>query len=454
VRPAGRKIVAAALAPVLLGLGLLAAAIVTRSPDAGARAVAAQTLLVAPAGPGDVTISYSGSSDVCNGEFSAGSFNDCSPHAVTPGLTVTLEAAPHAKEDSREYTFARWSAEECWETNPCKLVMPDGPMSVAAFFTPAEVRVDVDSTTDTPQVTGTVKVGGETIGTIDCRHNGDVGTCGGWYPFGAEVTLEAKGDGFRYWHRYCETAERVCKFIAGGYAWINAEWDDPHGDDIPEKIRSYVTVSIAGSGASGAVVTSSKSGIADESINCPGRCTAQFQFGEPVKLTAGGTAEVTGWGRACSATAKTCTIAAGSYNPVRVTFAAGAQTTTAQTTTAQTTTVRETTTVTTGATTRTVRTTTNSGTPLAQLAKVGFVARRRGTTLAATIYVARAAKGQALLLQRSKKLASWRLSLAKGRNNLRLNLARKPRKGWYVLRVRLADRDGNGVVLNRNVRAR
>ena len=50
-----------------------------------------------------------------------------------------------------------------------------------------------------------------------------------------------------------------------------------------------------------------------------------------------------------------------------------------------------------------------------------------------------------------KVVSSWPLKLAKGRHVVKLNLNRRPRAGWYVLRLRLADQDGNGAVLNRNV---
>jgi hypothetical protein len=59
-----------------------------------------------------------------------------------------------------------------------------------------------------------------------------------------------------------------------------------------------------------------------------------------------------------------------------------------------------------------------------------------------------------LLLQRKKTMARWKLSLAQGRRVVQLKLARRPRSGWYVLSFRLADRAGNGVVLNRNLRIR
>ena len=47
-----------------------------------------------------------------------------------------------------------------------------------------------------------------------------------------------------------------------------------------------------------------------------------------------------------------------------------------------------------------------------------------------------------------------KLSLAPGQRVLQLKLARRPPNGWYVLRMRLADRDGSGVVLTRNLRIR
>ena len=133
-------------------------------------------------------------------------------------------------------------------------------------------------------------------------------------------------------------------------------------------------------------------------------------------------------------------------------FAATTTTTTTTTTTA-TTTTSTTTTATTTTPTTTVTTTTKKP-PVAQLAKVGFVARRKGGTVAVTVSVRRPAKGRALLLQGKKTIGTWKLSLAPGRRVLQLKLARRPPNGWYVLRMRLADGDGNSVVLTRNVRIR
>ena len=66
-------------------------------------------------------------------------------------------------------------------------------------------------------------------------------------------------------------------------------------------------------------------------------------------------------------------------------------------------------------TTTTTTTTTTIEEPIPRLTKVGFTARGKGGTIAATLVVPREARGSVLLLQRKKTMARWKLSLAQGR---------------------------------------
>jgi hypothetical protein len=451
-----RRTVAAALLPVLLGLGFLASVLVTRAPAAGVRVLAdSQTLQVVPYGPGSVSISsknagvLAGCDDNGGG---AGNLNDCQ-QPIAVGDTVTLSAVKRPDEEGRTYSFSRWSNPDCWTQNPCVFVMPDEPVSIAPIFGPAEFHLNIRQSGSSALVTGTNDKG---LPNIDCGGGGDDHTvCSVWYPVGTAVTLTASGN-FTGWYRDCYGTDPTCTIITEGWTWVNATFDARGDDNIPDKVDAPLKVKV--SGASGGKVTSSKSPSTGEQIDCssPESCRALYKFGEPVTLTAAGNADLTSWGRACSGTPTTCRIAAGTYQRVDVTFAARAttttQTTTQQTTTRQTTTQSTTTTATgTNSSTTTRSTTTTSTTTLAFLTKVGVVTRKRGITINATVGVQRRATGRAILLRQKAVISSWPLKLAKGRHVVKLNLNRRPRAGWYVLRLRLADQDGNGAVLNRNV---
>jgi len=421
---------------VLFAAGLLAGVVVGRAPAAGARLGAVQKLQVLSPGPGDVVVSYPGKSDQCDGAFGAGQDSDCL-YDVEAGATVTLEAKPHDPDPTEggTYSFVRWNDGDCWTTNPCRFVMPSEPVSMVAIFSPAEVQIRIAGNVGSA-ISGPAPPGGKPI---DCQvsDNGG-GPCFGWFPVGTPITLKVEKGNFTAWHRYCEGSEKTCSFMTAGYAWINAEFDHLGGDDIPQKIDAPVKVKVSGGGT----VTSSKSPSTQQSINCPSSCSATFKFGEPVVLTAASGA-VANWGKACSGAPRTCAMSAGTYREVAVAFSAPPTTTTTTTTiTTTTTTITDT------------APTPTTPPPVAQLTKVGFTARGKGGTIAATLGVKRAAKGSAQLVQRAKTIARWKLSLGQGRRVVRLNLARRPRNGWYVLRFRLADRDGNGVVLSRNLRIR
>jgi hypothetical protein len=437
--------------PVLFGLGLLAGALLGRAPAAGAHGAAVQTLHVLSPGAGDVLVSYSGKQlDPCQGGSGAAQVGECDD-PVDSGVTVTIQAKEHDAEVvdgvTQKYSFVRWSDEACWTTNPCKFVMPSEPVTMVAIFSPAEVHLQISSKLAS-EITFTAPPGGKPIDCQTSANGGGTATadCSGFFPVGTPITLEVKKGNFTAWHRYCAGTDKTCSFVTAGSAWINAEFDQAKGDNIPQKIDVPVKVQVTGSGT----VTSSHSQYTDDALNCPSSCTAAFKFGEPVVFTAA-SGEVANWGKACSGAPKTCAIAAGTYRSVNVAFAAPPTTTTITTTTT-TTAAATTTTATTSA--QPVTTTTVKRPPVVQLTKVAFIARGKGGTIAATIDARRAAKGQVLLLQRTKTIARWKLSLAQGRHLVKLRVAQRPRSGSYVVSVRLADRDGNSVVLNRKVAVR
>ena len=134
-------------------------------------------------------------------------------------------------------------------------------------------------------------------------------------------------------------------------------------------------------------------------------------------------------------------MAAGTHREVSVAFEAAPTTTTPTTTTPTTTTPTHT------------QRRRPSRPPIPRLTKVGFTARGKGGTIAATLVVPREARGSVLLLQRKKTMARWKLSLAQGRRRP-AEAGAPPAKRLVRTALPPADRDGNGVVLNRNLRIR
>jgi hypothetical protein len=264
------------------------------------------------------------------------------------------------------------------------------------------------------------------------------GPCFGWFPVGTPITLKVESGNFTAWHRYCEGNDKTCTFVTAGHAWINAEFDHLGGDGIPQKIPAPLEVKVSGDGT----VTSSKSPDTGQSLSCPSNCTAMFKYGEPVVLTAAN-GTVTDWGKTCSGAPKTCSLAAGTYREVTVAFSAAPKTTTTAPTNPTSTTAPIPT-----------MTQPTPKKPVAKLKKVGFAARGKAGTISATLGVRRAATGRALLLRRKKTIAKWKLSLEPGRRVVRLKLAHRPQNGWYVLRFRLADREGSGVALSHSLHIR
>jgi len=414
--------------------------------------------VVVPAGPGTVKVTPAGGG---NPQCSDGGLLTpiaCS-YSFTPGSTVTLEAAPRPTDPNGPYSFVRWSDEDCGTANPCALVVPDdpAPFTIAAFFSPAELRVKV--TNNQPGqgngvITGTGPPGGPAI---NCGRVQGTQVCGGWYPFGSQVTLTVASGAFTGWHRNCDGLSSTCTLTTAGYAWINPEFDG-NGEDgsLPQKVSSFVKVAVGG--ATGGAVTSSKSPGTGEAIACPGTCIARFYFGEPVQLTAAGAAVLSSWGQACQGAGSTCSFAAGTYSPVKATFSAAPSTSTQATTSNATTTVQSTTSVTaTSTSSTTTSSTTTTGQPnpkkLAQATRFTTVLHGRRLIVALTLQLSRRAGGRASLVRGKVRVATRRLALAPGKRVVQFRV-RHARSGQYLLRVALADAEGRGVVLDRRFRIR
>ena len=138
----------------------------------------------------------------------------------------------------------------------------------------------------------------------DCRS-----TCGMTVPRGTSFHTEAAPDpGARFsgWSGAC-TGTGACDFVAAGDVTVGAAFAD-----IPAAQRVKLSVDVSGSGR----VTSTPAAIA-----CPGTCSAAFDVGSAVQLTA--TADsgfaFAGWSGACSGSGA-CAFSIGKDETVRVTF--------------------------------------------------------------------------------------------------------------------------------------
>lgn len=462
MRVTTRQLGTITLALTLLGAGVVAGVGIGGFPGSTDHAAAApaqgarQTLQIIPAGPGIVKYTPTGQnpsfdcdtggpSQVAQGNNAF--FVVHCQQTYEPNQTVTLEAIPRPTEpqdEGRVYSFAGWSAEECAGQNPCRLVMPDGPLTISAIFSPAEFGIVVkDSDTGNASVTATANPAGKAL---TCTKEATP-ACRGWYAVGTELTITANpGSGkFNSWHRNCEGTDRRCVVTTAGYGWASAEFNDAGAANIPDRIPARVNVVVGG--ASGGKVVSSRSPNFGDAVDCPPTCNARFYLGEPVTLTASGTAQLSTWGAACAGAASSCRIYAGVRNPVRATFQA-TQVTTTQPTTTQATTTQVTT------TTTTITGTTTDRTAAARLVRVAVGSQRGRRTVVATLRLERRFVGRMVLVRGTRSLASKGFQLRAGSHRLKLLLPRGVRPGWTSLRITLRDARGDVVTLRRAVRLR
>ncbi|MBI3802256.1 MAG: hypothetical protein HY282_00650 [Nitrospirae bacterium] len=206
------------------------------------------------------------------------------------GANVTLTATPSANSD-----FTGWSG-ACTGTGPCTVTM-DAARSVTATFTLKTFSLSVAKTGS-----GTGTVASSPAG-INCG-----ATCSASYNSGTSVTLTATADAnslFTGWSGAC-SGTGSCVVTIDGAKSVTATFT----------LRTFsMTVSKAGAGTG--TVTSSPGGI-----DCGGTCSASFNSGASVTLTASPASDstFTGWSGACSGTGN-CVITVDAAKSVTATFA-------------------------------------------------------------------------------------------------------------------------------------
>lgn len=239
----------------------------------------AVTVAITGNGLGDVTSSPPGIS--CPGSCSA---------TVNHGTTVTLDATPQAGS-----TFVGWSG-ACSGTGPCVLTVT-GDVAVTAAFALDQSLV--------------VTKAGNGAGTVISSPAGiDCGTtCTATYPPSTSVTLNAVADAgstFVGWSGGGCSGTGLCTVLMTAPTSVSATFT----------LNQY-TLTVSKAGAGTGTVTSAPAGI-----NCGATCSALFDYGTTVVLTATPAAgsAFAGWsGGGCSGTGS-CTVSMTAASTVSATF--------------------------------------------------------------------------------------------------------------------------------------
>jgi hypothetical protein len=242
-------------------------------------------LTVAMAGNGTGTVGSQPAGITCPGDC-----GETYPH----GTVVSLTAAP-----SESSNFAGWSG-ACSGTGSCTVMM-DQAKNVEATFT---IKTDL-----TVRVLGT---GSHYVTSfpsgINCFTSGS-GVCSLTYAHGTSVTLFSSpanpGLMFGGWSGAC-TGTGGCTVLMDQIRNVDANY----------VTRTYA-LSISRSGSGGGTVTSTPAGI-----NCGSTCSANFDQGQMVTLTAlenfGST--FMGWSGYCSGTSTTCSLTMSAARNVNAEF--------------------------------------------------------------------------------------------------------------------------------------
>ncbi len=221
----------------------------------------------------------------CSAEFNTGS-----------KVTLTAKAASGSR-------FVGWSGACSGSTSPCSVDMT-AAQAVTATFTRVYTLTAIKR--GTAAGTGTVT---STPAGIDCGSD-----CSERHDHGTSVTLNAvAGPDTRFtgWSGACTGTLPTCTLEVTAARTAYATFHTLQ--------RLSVTVETL-SGTAGGTVTSSPAGI-----SCGSDCSADFNTGSAVKLTAkvaAGSVFV-GWGGACSGTASTCTVSMASAQSVTARFNVG-----------------------------------------------------------------------------------------------------------------------------------
>lgn len=193
------------------------------------------------------------------------------------GAVVVLHAAPNPN-----FSFQQWTGACIGAAPTCKV----------ALTRSARVQASFERASGTLNLTvgGPGDVVSDPAG-INC--GATASQCTGTFEAGSTIRLTPGASGvFTSWGGACGGAPvDACQLLVGGE--LNALAAFGHSAPEPDQPSLNVT-------AQGVTVTSSPPGI-----SCPDQCTANFESGTPVTLTA---AAPVSWGQACAGALLSCTL--------------------------------------------------------------------------------------------------------------------------------------------------
>ncbi|MGI9113159.1 MAG: InlB B-repeat-containing protein [Gaiellaceae bacterium] len=293
----------------MTGAALAGLVLVTLAAGSGARAAAIVELQVAPRGPGSVSAAPAGV-DLDNGNIAVtapcneSDGADSCRWGYERGTTVTLSARA---ESGR--SFVGWSDPDCPGTGSCSVTLDADTTSLVAVFSPLKLAVRYSGDGD-----------GGTV-TIDRSANtcteGGADACFELAPR-SEVRLTARpaaGHTFKGWNPGCEpTNAPTCTIrVDDQPTWVGAIFDNDEPPQLPTTIKVQFRLRKTGNG--GGQVTASK-------LDCGGQCTAQYDYGQVITLTArpDSGALFDGWNGVCARTETTCRFPVGPITSIKAQF--------------------------------------------------------------------------------------------------------------------------------------
>jgi hypothetical protein len=296
------------VAAALLGAAFTALAVVALAAGAGERTAAIVELQLAPRGPGVVSASPAGVDlDDGNAAVTApcneNDDDDSCRWGYEQGTSVTLSATADSGK-----SFVGWSTPDCPGTGSCTVTVAD-VTSIVAIFSPLKLAVRYSGNGD-----------GGTV-TIDrpantCSHGG-ADACFELAPH-SEVRLTATpaaGHTFREWNPGCEpTNAPTCTIRVNDQpTWAGVRFDDDEAPQLPTRVK--VQFRLAKTGNGGGQVTASN-------IDCGGQCTAKYDYGQTLSLTARADngSLFDGWNGVCSKTQTTCQFPVGPITSIKAQF--------------------------------------------------------------------------------------------------------------------------------------
>ena len=249
----------------------------------------------------NVTVSGAGSGTVTSSPSGIRCPSNCSASYDT-GTEVTLTAAPASGS-----TFAGWSG-DCGGTSQTASVAMESPRSCTATFDVEQQQTATRNLNVTVSGAGSGTVTSSPSG-IRCPSN-----CSASYDTGTEVTLTAapaSGSTFAGWSGDCGGTSQTVSVTMDAARSCTATFDVEQQQTATRNLN--VTVSGAGSGT----VTSSPSGI-----SCPSNCSASYDTGTEVTLTAAPASGSTfaGWSGDCGGTSQTVSVTMDAARSCTATF--------------------------------------------------------------------------------------------------------------------------------------